>query len=220
MKGIIRKGNVSSKKVVQKTSKLLVSLVQVATHAICKLGVARKSKGNHRSSKPSSQSQSCSKSVCTEPMKNHCKEDTTRIRFHDTVSVFSVPSHIDLCLADRNLLWDPLADRRKHYRRNKMEWEADGKKWCDCTEEEDMVLLDGQLVHPFTFELEERKAVVFQTTNNVVAQPEIDMGIEKSSSTKVVFGMLIQTFGFFSLRSVMVKTATGQPDQPPIFNVL
>ena len=96
-----------------------------------------------------------------------------------------------------------------------MEWKADGKDWRNCTEEEDMVLLDGHLVHPFTYEVAERKEVEFQTTNNDLAQPAIDNAIEKSSTTKVAFGMPIQTFGFFSLRSVTVKTAIGEPEQPP-----
>lgn len=75
-----------------------------------------------------------------------------RVHFHHMASVIEIPSHKAYTLQQKTSLWRSSQEIRFMARRNRLEYNHDGKDWRTATEEDDMIDVgDGNLVHPFTY---------------------------------------------------------------------
>lgn len=70
------------------------------------------------------------------------------VHFDDTVSGVEISSHRDYPESMRERIWSTLDEINSNASRNMEEFMADDWDWQRATEEEDMVLEKGRLVHP------------------------------------------------------------------------
>ena len=76
----------------------------------------------------------------------------TKVSFKETTTCIEVPSHHDYGSRSRKKLWDRYWGSELRQEQCRLEFQADGKDWRNCTEEEDMAILEnGELVHPITY---------------------------------------------------------------------
>ncbi|KAL7581172.1 hypothetical protein ACA910_005961 [Epithemia clementina (nom. ined.)] len=94
-----------------------------------------------------------------EPMKNddECSIEETKtmideqkrkVGFSSTVSIFSIPSRKDYPKQVRSAVWSDKREISEMTARNLVEFAAEGWDWRNATEEENMLVLDGETVHP------------------------------------------------------------------------
>jgi hypothetical protein len=86
-----------------------------------------------------------------------CKRRNTRpsqVQFHGSVSVLEIPHYRDYDKDSRQKMWGSARVLEQNAQRNLYEFQADGRDWRRCKEEEDMILTrKGHLVHPATWKL-------------------------------------------------------------------
>jgi hypothetical protein len=84
---------------------------------------------------------------------------SVRIGFQDQVQVVEIPSREDYCEETRRNLWSTKDEVKANQSRNINEFNYETywspkrqtRSWWMCREEEDMVVYQGELVHPYTF---------------------------------------------------------------------
>ena len=75
----------------------------------------------------------------------------SRVRFGANVSVVEIPSHRDYSCEDCERLWTKHSVTSRNKKKSKREFRADGSNWRTCTEEDGMLVVGGELVHPYTW---------------------------------------------------------------------
>lgn len=73
------------------------------------------------------------------------------VTFQETVSVIEIPSYRSYDSEVRKSIWGTRQHIRANAARNKAEFAADGRDWRTCKEEDEMLTLNGELVHPVTY---------------------------------------------------------------------
>jgi hypothetical protein len=76
-----------------------------------------------------------------------------RVRFQNTVTVVSIPSHRDMARHSYERIWTSLDEIQRQARRNAKEFRHDGKDWRNAPEEQDMIHdpESGECIHPATW---------------------------------------------------------------------
>ena len=73
------------------------------------------------------------------------------VSFQEIVSIIEIPSHRSYDSEARKNIWNSKHHIRANAARNKIEFAADGRDWRKCKEEDEMLTLNGELVHPVTY---------------------------------------------------------------------
>lgn len=82
---------------------------------------------------------------------SHTSLAKPRISFQETVSIIEIPSYRSYDSETRKIIWNSKQHIRANAARNKAEFVADGRDWRKCKEEDEMLTLHGELVHPVTY---------------------------------------------------------------------
>jgi hypothetical protein len=85
------------------------------------------------------------------PLKCESKQETRRkttVVFDDNVSVISIPSHSDYSERIRSRTWADRYEIADMASRNMLEFASEGWDWRNVAGDEDMLLIDGELIHP------------------------------------------------------------------------
>jgi hypothetical protein len=85
------------------------------------------------------------------PLKCEPKEETRRktsVFFDDIVSVVSIPSHSDYSERIRSRTWADRYEISAMASRNMLEFASEGWDWRNVAGDEDMLHIEGELVHP------------------------------------------------------------------------
>jgi hypothetical protein len=78
----------------------------------------------------------------------------SQVQFHATVSVIEIPHFRDYDKDSRRKIWNSKRVLAQNAQRNLYEFQADGRDWRRCKEEDDMIRTrKGRLVHPATWKL-------------------------------------------------------------------
>jgi hypothetical protein len=85
------------------------------------------------------------------PLKWESKQETRRktaVVFDDNVSVISIPSHSDYSERIRSRTWADRYEIADMASRNMLEFASEGWDWRNVAGDEDMLQIDGELIHP------------------------------------------------------------------------
>ncbi|CAB9508941.1 expressed unknown protein [Seminavis robusta] len=74
-----------------------------------------------------------------------------KVRFFGSVSVKEIPSYRSYDDESRKKMWSSHKEIELNAARNKREFAADKRDWKKCREEDEMLILEGKLVHPETY---------------------------------------------------------------------
>jgi hypothetical protein len=89
--------------------------------------------------------------VSTMPLKCDSKQETrkkTAVVFDDNVSVISIPSHSDYSDRIRSRTWADRYEIADMASRNMLEFASEGWDWRNVAGDEDMLHIEGELIHP------------------------------------------------------------------------
>jgi hypothetical protein len=89
--------------------------------------------------------------VSTMPLKCESKQDTrkkTAVVFDDNVAVISIPSHSDYSERIRSRTWADRYEIADMASRNMLEFASEGWDWRNVAGDEDMLHIEGELIHP------------------------------------------------------------------------
>lgn len=78
-------------------------------------------------------------------------ESCSCVTFKSRVTVVEIPSFRDYCADSRKRIWATAKERKETKTRNNREFSADHRDWRKCREDDEFVMLEGQMVHPHTF---------------------------------------------------------------------
>lgn len=71
-----------------------------------------------------------------------------KVSFESTTAVISIPSHREYTYEDKSKLWTGLGEIAEMAARNMLEFAAEGWDWRNVAEDEDLLLVGGEAVHP------------------------------------------------------------------------
>lgn len=89
--------------------------------------------------------------VCRRNRRTNTVTKISRVRFEENVSIIEIPSHRSYSRDTKQRMWNGTRQIRADANRNKIEWAADGRDWKNCKEEDEMLTLAGELIHPVTY---------------------------------------------------------------------
>jgi hypothetical protein len=78
-----------------------------------------------------------------------------RIVFNPEVKVQTIPSHADFSDRIRRVMWTDAVEMDENAARNCLEYTAEGWDWRNVLVDEDMILINGEKIHPVHFADEE-----------------------------------------------------------------
>lgn len=78
-----------------------------------------------------------------EPLKGKAK-----VAFNESVSVTSIPSHADYSETIRSRIWAGRFEISAMAARNSVEFASEGWDWRNVKDDEDMLIIDGNSIHP------------------------------------------------------------------------
>ena len=87
--------------------------------------------------------------------KNRLQDQTVnakrRIVFNPEVKVQSIPSHTEFSDRIRRVLWTDAVEMDENAARNCLEYTAEGWDWRNVLVDEDMIVINGEKIHPVHF---------------------------------------------------------------------
>ncbi len=78
-----------------------------------------------------------------------------RIVFKPEVKVQTIPSHTDFSDRIRRVMWTDAVEMDENAARNCLEYTAEGWDWRNVLDDEDMIVINGEKIHPVHFSDEE-----------------------------------------------------------------
>jgi hypothetical protein len=121
--------------------------------------------------------------VSTMPLKCDSKQETrkkTAVVFDDNVSVISIPSHSDYSDRIRSRTWADRYEIADMASRNMLEFASEGWDWRNVAGDEDMLHIEGELIHPI-----HRNSLLAAALNRKITYPRAIIpfdGIESCDS--------------------------------------
>lgn len=82
-------------------------------------------------------------------------EEKKRIVFNPEVKVQPIPSHTDFSERIRRVMWTNAEEMDENTARNCLEYTAEGWDWRNVVDDDEMIVVNGEKIHPIHFEHEE-----------------------------------------------------------------
>ena len=74
-----------------------------------------------------------------------------RVSLHNDVAVVPIPMRTEYSLQVRERLWSPPSELHQNAMRNTLEFAAEGFQWRNATDDAQMVIVNGERVHPIHY---------------------------------------------------------------------
>lgn len=85
------------------------------------------------------------------PKQDRTTNGKRRIAFNPEVKVQPIPSHTDFSGRIRRVMWTNAVEMDENAARNCLEYTAEGWDWRNVVDDEDMIVINGEKIHPVHF---------------------------------------------------------------------